>query len=223
MYSYINNKHVILIIWALLGIALTKLLEYYECNTKYKPYVFALIIVPLIAINSAGLSLGCKIFHLIYFSLLLLAAIIDIEKRELPNVINASLALIALSIGFANFVAPQYFTKTLWHVLFGGFVGFVVAFLIYKLGFILFKKEAFGMGDVKLFFSVGALLGAKSVLPVLFFASVIGVIFHYVKIKMFNKSKNIHEANTIAFVPYVYFAMLIYLVFKKTINSVIGL
>ncbi|MCK9582606.1 MAG: A24 family peptidase [Endomicrobiales bacterium] len=194
-----------------------KLAIYYKCKINYG-FICSILLCSLVVLHFQGLSLYCQIAYLLFFSILVVGAIVDYEHRILPNQLNTLLALLALLYGVFNYFLPAYFTQSFVWTLAGGVFGFLVALLLYKLGHILFKKEAFGMGDVKLFFAVGALLGVKSVLPVLLFASVIGVIVHLFKQCFFTNKKSTYEPNTMAFVPYIYAAMLIYMSFKKSID-----
>ena len=194
-----------------------KLLSYYKCEFSGK-LISLIIFCSLIALHYQSLSLYCQIAYLLFFSVLAVGSLIDLQERMLPNALNAALAILALSYGLLNYFLPIYFTQTFVWSLVGGSFGFIVALSIYKLGFVLFKNEAFGMGDVKLFFAVGALLGAKGVLPVLLFASIIGVIVHLIGQYFFKSKNSTHEKNTMAFVPYIYIAMFVYMIFKKSID-----
>jgi len=194
-----------------------KLAIYYKCKVNYK-FICSILLCSFVAIYFQGSNLYCQIAYLLFFSILVVGAIVDYEHRILPNELNTLLILLALLYGVFNYFLPAYFTQSFVWTLVGGVFGFLVALFIYKLGFVLFKKEAFGMGDVKLFFAIGALLGFKSVLPVFLFASVIGVIVHLFK-QCFSTNKNsTYEPNTMAFVPYIYAAMLVYISFKKSID-----
>ena len=194
-----------------------KLANYYKCKVNYG-FICSILLCSFIAIYFQGLNLYCQIAYLLFFCILVVGAIIDYEHRILPNALNTLLALLALLYGMFNYFLPNNFTQSFVWTLAGGVFGFLIALLLYKLGHVLFKKEAFGMGDVKLFFAVGALLGVKSVLPVLLFASVIGVIIHLFKQCFSTNKKSTYEQNTMAFVPYIYAAMLVYISFKKSID-----
>ena len=193
-----------------------KLLKHYRCKIN-KIIVSVVILCSLIALHFQALSFYCQIAYLLFFTVLVVGSFIDIQERMLPNALNIILAFLALFYGLLNFILPTYFTQAFIWALVGGGFGFLIALLFYKLGFVLFKKEAFGMGDVKLFFAVGALLGAKSVLPVLLFASIFGVIVYFLKHWFFSNKNSQHSKNTIAFVPYIYLAMFVYMFFKKSI------
>jgi leader peptidase (prepilin peptidase)/N-methyltransferase len=89
---------------------------------------------------------------------------IDLEHLYIPDVI--SLPLIALGVGGA-FLIP---TPAPMEHLFGalGAAGFLL--LVVGFGWLVFRREAMGMGDVKLLSGLGAYLGWKA-LPFILFAS----------------------------------------------------
>ncbi|GAB4321958.1 MAG: hypothetical protein Kow0059_16860 [Candidatus Sumerlaeia bacterium] len=64
------------------------------------------------------------------------------------------------------------------NALIGAAFGFGLLWGVGAVGRVLFRKEAMGMGDMKLFAFIGAVLGAADCLWVLFAASVLGVVGH---------------------------------------------
>jgi prepilin signal peptidase PulO-like enzyme (type II secretory pathway) len=110
-------------------------------------------------------SLGELIVGVVFFSLLFLLALIDLEHKVLPNVLTVPgivLGLVFALLGWTSFF---------WASVLGAAVGFLLMFLI-----ALISRGGMGMGDVKLMAMIGAFLGWKSVFYVLFGASVLGSI-----------------------------------------------
>ncbi len=117
--------------------------------------------------------------------------------------------LIALGI-ICFFVYPQV---TWYSRLIGAFGGFVIFFLI---GFLVSKKvgaEALGMGDVKLAFSMGLLLGWEKLLLCVLLASFCGCI---VLIPM-SRAKNMEKNHEFPFGPFLVSGLVIALLFGDAI------
>lgn len=98
----------------------------------------------------------------VMLSLLVIAAAIDLRRREVPHWIPISLlALAILSVGFQ-------LVELTWIDLLGGLaIGFVVPFILYLIGGI----EA---GDVKLLAALGALVGPWAMISVLIWIGLAG-------------------------------------------------
>jgi len=95
----------------------------------------------------------------------LMAAIIDLRQRRIPNSLTYSGIIIGLVVG----VMPQY-GPDFADSLFGLAVAFVPSLLLFAVGSI-------GGGDVKLLSALGALLGYPLILDMMFYAIVFGSIW----------------------------------------------
>lgn len=95
---------------------------------------------------------------------LLLAAIVDVRKRRIPNMLTLVLAGAGLALSFTRLglVGP-------WSALAGLGVGFGLTLALFILG-------ALGGGDVKLLAGVGAWIGPWPVLAVFLAAAVVGLV-----------------------------------------------
>ena len=106
--------------------------------------------------------------YMVFLSLLVIVVFIDIDHQLIPNVITFP----GIPLGFAaSFLIPwlPWQDSGLGILLGAGLLG-AVAF-----GYKLFTgKEGMGMGDLKLLAMIGAFLGWKSILPVVFIASLAG-------------------------------------------------
>jgi len=104
----------------------------------------------------------------LFAALLVVITFIDLDHQIIPDVIS----LPGIVVGFASsfFIPWVTWSQSLLGILLGGGSLYLVA-LIYQL---LTKKEGMGGGDIKLLAMIGAFLGWKAVLPVIFFSSVIG-------------------------------------------------
>jgi leader peptidase (prepilin peptidase)/N-methyltransferase len=107
--------------------------------------------------------------YLFFFSILIISSFIDIELKIIPDVIT----LLGIIVG----ICGSPFTIGMFSSLVGGVVGIMVGGFFLLLGKFLFKKEALGLGDIKLLGMIGCFVGWTNVLLILFFASFIGLTF----------------------------------------------
>jgi Flp pilus assembly protein protease CpaA len=91
--------------------------------------------------------------------------VFDLRSRQIPDTL--SVCLLALAIVATGF----HFHAVRWLDLLLGLSAGLVA------GLILFRLGGFGGGDVKLLASLGAVLGFKAALGVMFYTAVLGGIF----------------------------------------------
>ncbi|MFA5585827.1 MAG: prepilin peptidase [Saccharofermentanales bacterium] len=104
----------------------------------------------------------------IFAAALVVITFIDLDHQIIPDVIS----LPGIGIGFlCSFVIPWIsWTDSLIGILLGGGSLYLVAAGYQWLT----KKEGMGGGDIKLLAMIGAFLGWKAVLPVIFLSSLIG-------------------------------------------------
>ncbi len=116
-----------------------------------------------------GISLISLVFFL-FISALVVITFIDLDHQIIPDVIS----LPGIVVGFCcSFLLPWLsWQNSLYGILLGGGSLFAVA-TTYKL---LTKKEGMGGGDIKLLAMVGAFLGWKAILPIIFFSSLAGTV-----------------------------------------------
>lgn len=108
---------------------------------------------------------------------LIILSVIDLKLMIIPD--RFSLGLIVLGLAFA-WLNPN-FEGTGWHrflqSLLGAGAGFFGTLAVALLGFVLFKKEAMGGGDVKLMGGIGAFVGWQGVITTIVFASALGLVY----------------------------------------------
>jgi len=105
-----------------------------------------------------------------FVSFLVVVSFIDFDHQIIPN----RLSLPGIVLGFfASFLIPWVsWSDSLLGIVLGGGILWLVAVV-----YLLFAgTEGMGMGDVKLLAMIGAFLGYKAVLPVIFIASLLGSI-----------------------------------------------
>lgn len=151
-----------------------------------------------------GLTAWTGVLLVAVYSFIILSGI-DLELMIIPD--RFSLGLIVWGLAFA-WLNPN-FAGTGWErflaSLLGAGVGFVGTLLVALLGWVLFKKEAMGGGDVKLMGGIGALLGWQGVVTTIIFASALGLV--YSVFLMIFKGKN--KGDAIPFGPFLSMGALI--------------
>ena len=107
--------------------------------------------------------------HLMLFGILFFAGVVDLKKSIIPNsLIVAGLVMYVVFALFSIFVA-EVNVKGFFLLTLGG--GFIIGILLLLV--LLISKNSLGMGDVKLFFVVGILLGLKNTYYVLLITVII--------------------------------------------------
>lgn len=116
-----------------------------------------------------GLSAHFLIYTIFVWSLLVIT-FIDLDTLTIPDVIT----LPGIVLGFfASFLLPQIaYWQSILGILLGGGSLYLMAFFYYTFT----KREGMGGGDIKLLAMIGAFLGYKSILFVIFFSSLIGTL-----------------------------------------------
>jgi leader peptidase (prepilin peptidase) / N-methyltransferase len=109
--------------------------------------------------------------YAVFFGLLIIISMIDLQYRRIPNVLSLSGTIIGL-------VWACFYGRTeLFHVLLGIVVGGSVLLPIAY-----FYPQGMGMGDVKLLAMIGSFAGFKTVLFTLFAGSALGTVVGFVLI-----------------------------------------
>lgn len=126
----------------------------------------------IVSLVSAGLCVYLQrqhgwnpsfVMHVAYCSLLLLIAVVDLEHRIVPNVV---LALgVSLAVGFNIWLATPGLASALGGAMVGGGFFLLLALL---------RRNALGLGDVKLAFLIGMMTGFPQVLQALTIGIILG-------------------------------------------------
>jgi leader peptidase (prepilin peptidase)/N-methyltransferase len=157
----------------------------------------------LAAYLSFGLQLQTP-FHMIFIGLLIIGTFTDIDHFIIPDRITlGGLAFAIVATGLLanhSFIAQEYRTATaIWHQLSFNWsakrlparlpiylpllyslasaaFGYAMLWALGWFGKLLFRKEAMGMGDVKLFAFLGAWMGITSCIWILFLSALVGAV-----------------------------------------------
>jgi len=150
-----------------------------------------------------GLSLEFYLYAA-FVSMLIIAAFIDIDTLEIPNVVSIAISVIGL-------LALIFSPELLWyeHIIgiFIASVPLLVASLV--------SKGGMGFGDIKLCAAAGFLIGFKLTLLSLLIACIVGSVFGIIYAKLKNKSLK----TSICFGPFLAGAFCFSILFGNKIIS----
>ena len=150
---------------------------------------------------------AATLIYWIFVAALVVITFIDLDHQIIPDVIS----LPGIPIGFicSFFIPWLIWSDSLLGILFGGGILFSVAW-VYE---ILAKREGMGGGDIKLLAMLGAFLGWKAILPVIFIASLGGTVVGIPVMILQKKNSRL----AIPFGPFLSGAALVYLFWGKQI------
>ena len=148
-----------------------------KAKVEFKPkFNIAVCITTIIAylllfiFKTDYISFGLNIFLI---SLLIISMFADIKACIIPDEVNF--------VGFI--VGIAYVVFKLWsnigeglNLILGGISGFLIFLCIGALGYLLFKKEGMGGGDIKMMGVIGLFLGFQNVIQVFILSFLIGAI-----------------------------------------------
>ncbi len=171
-------------------------------------YVYAYI--------SFGISIEF-IMALIFISSLIIITISDIKYMEIPDQIFVfSIPIIVLIKIVILFINERMTLLSVSNIFLDIIISFLVIITIKFLGDKLFKKESLGGGDIKLMLLIGAVIGYKLSIIVIFLASFLALPVAIIILLKHNK-------NILPFGPFLSLAAIIILLSKIDINNIISI
>ncbi|NLY81657.1 MAG: prepilin peptidase [Clostridiales bacterium] len=163
------------------------------------------IFVTLFSVVSIYLILTMSIIYTIGTSivlwLILLATISDIKYGIIPDQFTILIAVSA--IGFI--ILHEKWTDQLY----GALIGFVILIAVYGVGRLVYRKDAVGGGDIKMFASLGLVLGVGGIVMVFIMSTFLSAA-HFVYLLA---TKSAKPGETRPMMPYIFMSYTIYIVF----------
>ena len=145
----------------------------------------------------------------VLLSLLFIGSCIDLSARWIPD--RCSIGLIISGLVFSIFFPELHKVNipidALIKSVIGLFCGGGILLLVRWIGFWILKKEAMGLGDVKLLAGIGAFLGWQSIIFSIFVGSLIALIVALICLSL----KNYNNSSSIPFGPYLSFAAILWI------------
>lgn len=164
-----------------------------KCGSSYSPRYFLIELLTGLLYLAIFIKFRYHVsmfFYIVFVSSLIVATFTDIDHWIIPDRISIGGFIFASVISlFALWIAPTmiivkadpFYPYKFYHpflnALIGAGTGFFILWFIGFVGSIIFKKEAMGWGDIKLFAYIGAVLGVFNTVLVLSLSSMIGAIF----------------------------------------------
>lgn len=165
-------------------------------------------VLTVIVFMHFGISLIATEF-LIFTYGLIVASFIDFNHQFLPDTIT----YILLWLGLIT-ATQHYFTDPL-QAIYGVIFGYLFLWAIAKGFIILRKKEGMGLGDCKLFATIGAWVGATALPNVLLISALLGLIISGILLLF----KKINRNNPIPFGPYIATSGWVCVVYGNQLNA----
>lgn len=163
----------------------------------------------LLCFYNQGIVLS--VLMMIACSVLLVVACIDLEHMLIFD--RFQIMLFVLGILACIFCIDMAYIER----IIGFFVGGGIMLLFYGVGYLLFKKEALGIGDIKLMAVCGLLIGYKNIILAIFIGAIIGAVV----LSILNRKEKNKEY---PFAPFLCFGVLVALfVGNLIINVYFGL
>lgn len=173
-----------------------------SCGMKIKQIyllseIFAglLFVFPVWFYGFEGFTTGEIYVSWVFLSMLIIITVSDIYYQL---ILDKVLLFFGAVLVILYLIYPQY---DLVSGLIGAGIGFLTLYAVGLLGQFLFKKEALGGGDIKLYAVIGLVLGISSTFLSLFLAAVFALI--YLVLFMKDKTKPIGFGPFIAMAAYI--------------------
>ena len=125
---------------------------------------------------------------------MILTFFIDLKHRIIPDVLTLPGVMLGFLLSFLV-ESPSVLNSAL-----GAIVGGAIFYLAAVLGEVLFKKESMGGGDIKLAMLLGAFLGWKNVVLILFLSAFLGTLIGGASLFF---SREVKDTRTIPFGPFL--------------------
>ncbi len=181
-----------------------------HCKSPIPKRYFLLELLTALFSLSLAVRFGMHISYIFFFffvSALLVASAIDFEHQIIPDEISLLGLVVGLVFSFWN---PLSTPK---EAFIGALCGAGSLYLMGEFYYFLTKREGLGGGDLKLFAMIGAFLGLKSLIPVIFFASLVGALSG-VGLALWQKVEK-KRTFAVPFGPFLSLGALIYLFFPE--------
>ena len=145
----------------------------------------------------------------ILLSLLFVGSYVDLHEHWIPDRCSIGLIIsgLILSILFPELHKVNTPIDSLIKSFIGLFCGAGILLFVRCIGFWILKKEAMGLGDVKLLAGIGAFLGWQSIIFSIFVGSLIALIVALICLSL----KNYNNSSSIPFGPYLSVAAILWI------------
>ena len=190
-----------------------------NCEFTISTQYFVVELLAAISFSLIYIIYGLSITTLLLLVLTIFFVIIffiDLKHFIIPNELTFPLMFIGFIKSFIPNLNQNLFPNFI-NSLIGGLVGYFIVWLIIFLYKKIRNKEGMGLGDAKLLSAIGFWFGWASIPIVIFFASLIALI--YVTPSLIKKSKNLSAE--IPFGPYLIIGCVVFIIYGNYIKSIL--
>ncbi|GMO64734.1 MAG: hypothetical protein Nk1A_1410 [Endomicrobiia bacterium] len=178
----------------------------------YKTYVIKLLCAFSFVFLFYKFSFSFQFIIFVFLIFLLIhVSVMDYFYRVIPVIFPTLLITFGIFSSFVNSTLGGTYSLRFVNSFLGILMGGGVLFLVGILGWLIYKRETIGRGDVKLMAAVGAFIGWEKVLFAIFIAVILGSIVGLVFILL----KKIEKRGYIPFGPFLSVASFIVLFIPK--------
>lgn len=183
-----------------------------KISIRYPLIEFSTGILFVLSYIIFGLSMQ-TFFIIVFWSYLLIVSLIDIDHKFILDNINIFFGII-----FFIFIFLMHKNNIILYIL-SGVLAFLIYFLIYKISFKYYGKEAFGLGDVFFIGIVSFCLGLNMLYLTIFMPFIVATLIIII-IKFLGKTFNLTDE--IPFAPFIALSAFITSIFgEQIINFII--
>jgi leader peptidase (prepilin peptidase) / N-methyltransferase len=195
------------------------------CGAKFSPrYLLVEVLTALLSaflywklvMTAPGVAIEVRLArYALYFTfvgVLVVLSFIDLDTKRLPDVITIPAAIVLFLAGFGAHDVPWL------ERLIGMAAGYLVVRVISDGYYYLTGREGLGLGDGKLLAVVGAVLGWRAILIVIFMASFIGIMVSVPILLLQRRKQSAGESvrhTQVPFGPFLSLSAVIYLLFGQ--------
>lgn len=155
--------------------------------TRKRPLIVEIVTTSLFAALPALITDPINLaINSFFAAVLILIIVIDLEHRLILHVVTIPTTLIAL--GLAYFSSENSIPSALY----GAIAGFLIFYILFWVGQILYGPGALGFGDVMLAMTMGAMLGFHRILFALILGILIGGLFSLTLIVVRRGMRNLY-------------------------------
>jgi prepilin signal peptidase PulO-like enzyme (type II secretory pathway) len=167
--------------------------------------------------NGFSVVFFCNVLTVLFF---LYVAAADIKTRIIPDQFLSGIAFVSLfwvlyDISIINITGIKWHMIPVYRIS-GALLGGGIMLLVNIAGTKLLKQEALGMGDVKLIFACGLIVGYRAILPVIALSFLLA--FPPSVIRIIYRSQ---KTNRMPFGPFIILANTLYLVFPVEFQALV--
>lgn len=165
-----------------------------------------------------GVSFELPIVVLLYVILMLISAS-DAKYTIIPDQFTVAAAITAVIFAVVDLFTDQYFIKVWYDPLIGALCGSLLLIVLDILSTLIFKREGFGFGDIKLLAALGLMFGWKYTIVLLVLSFLVAAVHFLILIFSGKARKGIY----LPMGPYICLATALTIVLQPQLEKIFGL